>query len=110
MSLICERGHRPPRGTRPTRCTTKVGRGVECASRFEEEPEVLRCGTCERGIIVDGWCSFCGADEATHGEQFGHTCGLWFDTLAEWQDHVYGPAVQPFSPRGIGVPGRPNSG
>jgi hypothetical protein len=60
-NLICPRGHRRP--FRGTRCVAKIGPPSgpfhECNERLIAEPEIAWCW-CDRGIYVDGWCSFCG--------------------------------------------------
>jgi hypothetical protein len=96
-SIMCPTGHR-------TKGSLRVGdlcgeamyydkhrNWVYCKEKLILEPVVIHCTECARGIIVDEQCSFCGAFESPHGEQFGHSrCGAWFDTLEEWDAHVYG--------------------
>jgi hypothetical protein len=77
--LMCERGHvsRDPRD----RCVAKVrtadrkGNGVwgDCGLPVTVEPETVRCAKCDRGLIIDGWCSSCGHHVGT---QVGGDCWI----------------------------------
>jgi hypothetical protein len=62
--LICESGHRGP--FRGTRCAAKVTpveqknrSPYECRGKVALEPELEWCPHCRRGLIVEGYCSFC---------------------------------------------------